>query len=71
MSSITFPESSIMLLESSIMLLESAIMLPENIYSTGITQDDHNMFMLQTTGVEFITYFRRHCRLPIDINLHT
>ncbi len=34
------------------MLLESSIMLLENIYSIGITHDDHNMFIAQTTGGE-------------------
>jgi hypothetical protein len=38
--SITLLDSSIVLLESSIKLLELSIMLLENIYSTGVTQDD-------------------------------
>jgi len=53
-SSIMLLESSIMRLDSSIMLLESSIMLPEssimllkNIYSTGFTHDNCNMFIVQ------------------------
>jgi hypothetical protein len=41
-----------MLPESSIMLPESSIMLQENIYSTGVTHDDLNIFIVQATGVE-------------------
>ncbi len=41
--SIMLLESSIMLLESSIMLLELSIMLPENIYITGVSDDDCHM----------------------------
>jgi hypothetical protein len=48
-SSILRLESSIMLLESSIMLLESSIILPENIYSTGFTHDNCNMFIVQAS----------------------
>ncbi len=35
--------SSIMLPESSIMLLKSSIMLLDNIYTTGVTHDDHHI----------------------------
>ncbi len=46
-----------MLLESSIMLLESSVMLLENIYSTGLTNDDCNMFNVQAT-TDFIQCLR-------------
>jgi hypothetical protein len=46
-------ELSIMLLQLSIMLLELSIMLLEDIYSTGITHNDHNvtMFIVQAAAV--------------------
>ncbi len=49
-------EPSIMLLELTIALLESSVMLLDNIYSTGITHDDHHvmivtMFIVQATEV--------------------
>ncbi len=37
-------------LESSITLLELSIMLLENLYSTGITHDYCNMFIVEATG---------------------
>ncbi len=39
---------------SSIMLLESSIMLLENIYSTGVTHADPNMFIVQATGLNVL-----------------
>jgi hypothetical protein len=44
---------SIMLLELSIVLLELSIMLLENTYSTGVTHDDCNMFIVQALGSTF------------------
>jgi hypothetical protein len=38
--------SSITLLESFIMLLELSIMLLDNMYSTGITHDNHHMMII-------------------------
>jgi hypothetical protein len=35
-----------MLLESPIMLHESSIMFLENMYSTGITRDNHQMIIM-------------------------
>jgi hypothetical protein len=46
-------QSSITLLESSVMLPESSITLLENIQSTGITLDDHNMFIVQTSTLGY------------------
>jgi hypothetical protein len=43
-------EVSFMLLEFSVHFLESSIMLLENIYSTGITHDDHQIFIVQATS---------------------
>ncbi len=31
--------------------LEVSVMLLENIYDTGITHDDHHIFILKSTGV--------------------
>jgi hypothetical protein len=42
-------ELSVMLPEPSITLLESLILLLEKIYSAVITQDDHNMCVVQAT----------------------
>jgi len=39
-------------LELSLTLQESSIMLLENIFSTGITYDDYNMFIEETPGVK-------------------
>ncbi len=39
--------SSITFLESSIMLLELSIMLLDNMYSTGITHDNHHMMIVK------------------------
>jgi hypothetical protein len=39
----------------SFMLLESSIMLLENIYSTGITNDDCHIFIVQATGWKCLT----------------
>ncbi len=44
--SIMLLELSIMLLESSITLLEFSIILLENIYSIGITHDDHHITVI-------------------------
>ncbi len=33
------------------MFLESSIMLLENIYSKGITHDDHHIFIIKATGL--------------------
>jgi hypothetical protein len=44
----------ISLLGSSIMLQESSITLLENIYSTVITLDNCNMFIVQATGANAV-----------------
>ncbi len=44
-----------MLLESLIMLQESSIALLENVYSTGVTHDDCNMFIVQATDETFVS----------------
>ncbi len=48
--SIMLLESSIMHPEQSIMLLEPSFLLLENIYTTGFTHDNHNMFIAQATA---------------------
>jgi hypothetical protein len=48
---------SIMILELSIMLLELSTKLQENIYSIGITHDNHNMFIVQVAKFDlYIIY---------------
>jgi hypothetical protein len=44
--SVKLLESSVTLLESSVTLLESTVTLLENIYCTGMTHDDRNMFIV-------------------------
>ncbi len=47
----------------TLMLQESSIMLPKNIYSTGVTHDDHHMmikilFIVHATGHNVVKLFR-------------
>jgi len=45
-SSMVLLDISVKLLESSVTLLESSVTLLENIYCTGVTHDDRNMFIV-------------------------
>ncbi len=52
-ASMMLQNAVIMLLESSYMLLEASIMLLNNLYSTGVTQDDRHLrsiFIVQATS---------------------
>ncbi len=49
-------EVSLVLVESLIMILESSIMLLVNIYSTGVTYDDQDIFIVQATACSQFTY---------------
>jgi len=51
-------------LESSIMLLELSSMLQENIYSIGITHDEHHSWWASFMIIIFLQY-----RQAIDFNL--
>ncbi len=54
-----------MLLESSIMRIEMSITLLQNIYNTGITHDDHNMFIELATGANVVIL------ISLLLSLHT
>ncbi len=45
-------------LEPSTTILEASFTLIYNVYSTGVTRDDRNMFIVQATGIVGFSLFK-------------